>query len=187
MSYTGDIFEPQDFRWNGFWKLASFQAVSAGRPRALGNPEGTCLAGGGHFGLLHWVCVCSLAKSCPTLCDYMDCGPPGSSVHEISQTRMLEWVAISFSRGSSRPRDRTHISCISCIAAEFFSAVPPGYSHLHWISSLWFWYLEDPRPACVSHKQLTFATDPVPLLLLSLLILEGRLSCLGAWHLCPEV
>ena len=43
----------------------------------------------------------------------MDCSPPGSSVHGISQTRMLEWVAISFSRRSSPPRDWTHISCIS--------------------------------------------------------------------------
>ena len=41
----------------------------------------------------------------------MDCSPPGSSVHEIFQARILEWVAISFSRASSRPRDRTHVSC----------------------------------------------------------------------------
>ena len=49
------------------------------------------------------------------LCDRVDCGPPGSSVHGISQARILEWVAISYSRGSSQPRDGTHISCISCI------------------------------------------------------------------------
>ena len=42
----------------------------------------------------------------------MNCGPPGSSVHGISQAKILEWVAIFFSRGSSRPRDQTHISCI---------------------------------------------------------------------------
>ena len=42
----------------------------------------------------------------------MDCSPPGSSVHEISQARILEWVAISSSRGSSWPRDQTHISCL---------------------------------------------------------------------------
>ena len=42
----------------------------------------------------------------------MDCSLPGSSVHGISQARILEWVAISFSRGSSRPRDQTSISCI---------------------------------------------------------------------------
>ena len=43
----------------------------------------------------------------------MDCSPPGSSVHGILQARILEWVAISFSRGSSQPRDRTQISCIA--------------------------------------------------------------------------
>ena len=48
---------------------------------------------------------------CPTLCDPMDCSPPGSSVSGISQARISQWVAISSSRGSSWPRDRTHISC----------------------------------------------------------------------------
>ena len=47
------------------------------------------------------------------LCDPMDCSPPGSSVHGILQARILEWVAISFSRGSSRPRDQTQISHIA--------------------------------------------------------------------------
>ena len=46
-----------------------------------------------------------VVKSCPTLCDPMDCNPPGSSVHGLLQARTLEWVAISSSRGSSRPRD----------------------------------------------------------------------------------
>ena len=55
------------------------------------------------------VCVCSVTQSCPALCDPMGCSPPGSSVHRISQARILEWVAISYSRASSRPRDRTRI------------------------------------------------------------------------------
>ena len=46
-----------------------------------------------------------VAQSCPTLCDLIDCSLPGSSVHGIFQARMLEWVAVSFSRGSSRPSD----------------------------------------------------------------------------------
>ena len=54
------------------------------------------------------------AQSCPTLCDPMDCSLPGFSVHGIFQAGILEWVAISFSRGSSWPRDWTHISCVSC-------------------------------------------------------------------------
>ena len=49
--------------------------------------------------------VCSVTQSCPTVFDLMDCNPPGSSVLGILQARMLEWVAISSSRESSRPRD----------------------------------------------------------------------------------
>ena len=61
------------------------------------------------------LCMCSLAQLCPTLCDPMDCSPPGSSVHGILQARILEWVALPFSRGFSQPRDQAHISCVSCI------------------------------------------------------------------------
>ena len=56
--------------------------------------------------------IWSVAQSCPTLWDPMDCSLPGSSFHRILQTRVLEWVAISFSRGSSQPRDRTPVSGI---------------------------------------------------------------------------
>ena len=54
-----------------------------------------------------------VAQSCPTLCDPMDCSLPGFSVHGIFQARVLERVAISFSRGSSWPRDRPQVSCIA--------------------------------------------------------------------------
>ena len=50
------------------------------------------------------------AQSCPTLCNPMECSPPGSGIHGVFQARVLEWVAISFSRGSSQPRDRTWVS-----------------------------------------------------------------------------
>ena len=63
---------------------------------------------------------------CVQLCDLMDCSPPGSSVHGISQARIPEWVAIPSSRGSSPPRDQTRISCI---AGRFFTAEPPGLPH----------------------------------------------------------
>ena len=56
---------------------------------------------------------CMRAQSSPTPCNPMNCSPPASSVHSIFQARILERVAISFSRGSSQPRDRTCISCIS--------------------------------------------------------------------------
>ena len=59
------------------------------------------------------VCVC--AQSCLTLCDSKDWSPPGSSVHGIFQAKILEWVAIPFSRGSFQPRDQIFTSCISCI------------------------------------------------------------------------
>ena len=62
-----------------------------------------------------------VAQSCPTLRDPMDCSPPGSSVHEIFQARILAWVAISFSRGSSQPRDQTWISHV---LGRFFPNAP---------------------------------------------------------------
>ena len=63
-------------------------------------------------------CVCSVAQSCPTLCNPKDCNPPGSSVHGILQARILVWVAMPFSRGSSWPRDLTHVSYVSCIGRK---------------------------------------------------------------------
>ena len=59
-----------------------------------------------------------VTQSCPTLSDPMNCSPPGSSVSGILQARILEWVAIPFSRGSSQPRDWTWVSCI---AGRFFT------------------------------------------------------------------
>ena len=56
-------------------------------------------------------------------CDPMDCSPPGSSVHAIFRARMLEWVALSFSRGSSWPREWTRVSCF---AGGFFTTESPG-------------------------------------------------------------
>ena len=54
-----------------------------------------------------------VSKSCPALCHPKDCSLPASSAHGVFQARVLEWVAISFSRGSFRPRDQTHVSCVS--------------------------------------------------------------------------
>ena len=60
-------------------------------------------------------CLCAkLHHLCPTLCDPMDCSPPGSSVRGILQARILKWVAMPSSRESSLPRDRTQVSCIFC-------------------------------------------------------------------------
>ena len=60
------------------------------------------------------VCVCVSAQSCSTLCDPMGCCPPGSLVHVIFKARILEWLAISFSRGSSWARDQTWVSWSWC-------------------------------------------------------------------------
>ena len=59
-----------------------------------------------------------VAQSCLTLCNTMDCSPPGSSLHGILQARRLEWVTIPFSRRSSQPRDQTQVSHI---AGGFFT------------------------------------------------------------------
>ena len=68
---------------------------------------------------------------CPTFYGPMDCSPPGSSIHRIFQARVLEWIAISFSRGSSWPRDRTWVSCIAgrcfTIWATLFSTPSPAF------------------------------------------------------------
>ena len=105
-------------------------------------------------GLLQHHNCCFVAKLCPTLCDRVDCGLPGSSVHGISQARILEWVTIFFSRRSSRPRDLTTTTIRK---HQFFSAQPSLWSNSHicaWLmekSQLWlyrslsakwcFWFL----------------------------------------------
>ena len=62
----------------------------------------------------YWMAILKgeVAQSCLTLCDPMDCSLPAFSVHGILQARILEWVTISFSRGSSQPRDQTRVSRI---------------------------------------------------------------------------
>ena len=69
--------------------------------------------------VISWLYVCVLVtQSCLTFFDPIDCSPQGSSVHGFLQSKILEWVAIPFSRGSSCPRDGTQVSCI---AGRFFT------------------------------------------------------------------
>ena len=78
-------------------------------------------------------CVHSTAQLYPTLCNPMDCNPPDSFVYGIFQSRILEWVAISSSRGSSWPRDQTWVFRISCTAGRSFTkADPPGKPKKDW-------------------------------------------------------
>ena len=76
-----------------------------------------------------------VAQSCPTLCDSVDCSLPASSVHGILQVRMLEWVAISFPKGSSRSRDRTCVDR-TCLAGRHFN---PWATRQALTTSWWVW------------------------------------------------
>ena len=80
---------------------------------------------------------CCVTQSCPTLCNPMDCSPPGSAVHGILQARILERVVISFSRGSSQPRDWTQVSLI---ASGFFTiwATRETLKHLQCFLNLYY-------------------------------------------------
>ena len=89
-------------------------------------------------GLQHQTCsaqVCSVSKSCPTLCNPVACSPPGSSVRRIFLARILEWVVTPSSRGSSWARDQTHVSWIT---GGFFTTAPPGKTRpaVHWLFNL---------------------------------------------------
>ena len=66
-----------------------------------------------HHNLFCYESESEVGQSCPTFCDPVDYSPPGSSVHGILPARILEWVAISYSRGSSQLRDRTQVFCIA--------------------------------------------------------------------------
>ena len=96
----------------------------------------------------------------------MDCSPPGSSVHGILQARILKWVAMLSSRGSSQPRDRTWVSCNSWIAGRLFTAEPPGKtewclpfsywaSHSTYMGNRVFWH-----PFCCPSRSINSRTSP---------------------------
>ena len=93
----------------------------------------------------------SVIQSSPTLCDPMDCSPPGSSVHGILQARILEWVAISFSRGSSCSRDQTRVFHI---AGRFFIIWATREQRKPISSLSW----------CSTHKFRPFSSAPNPYL-----------------------
>ena len=94
----------------------------------------------------HTCCThAKLLQLCLTQCDPMNSSLPGSSVHGILQARILELVAMPFSRASSWPRDQTHVSCI---AGRFLTAEPRGNSRHLWgciFSSQWFTLLWEQR------------------------------------------
>ena len=73
-----------------------------------------------HFRFLYYIKKALVALSCQTLCNPMDCSPPGTSVHGmlILQTKILKWITMPFSKGSSRHKDLTHVSYVSCIGTQ---------------------------------------------------------------------
>ena len=82
------------------------------------SPPGSSVHGIFQARVLEWGAALVMSNS---LQPYIDCSPPGSSLHGILQARILEWVAMASSRGSSQPRDWTHVSYVSCIAGRFFT------------------------------------------------------------------
>ena len=117
----------------------------------VGNQDSNpgCLAPEPHsscsiFTLYRSKCVLVI-QLCPTLCNPMDCSPPGSSVHEIFQASILEWVAISF-RGSSQPRDWTQVSCT---AGGFFTDWATRVRTLKMRSILLMWDLASEFSVCL--------------------------------------
>ena len=85
------------------------------------------------------LCSCSVAQLCLTLWDPMDCTPPGSYVHGISQAIILEWVVISYSRGSSPPKDPTHISGIFYIGKQILYHCATWEAHMGAENLPWPW------------------------------------------------
>ena len=82
--------------------------------------------------------TCSVTQSCPTLCDHMIYSPPCSSVHGILQARVLEWIAMSSSRGSARPRDPTQSSVFPTLVGVFLTNWATWEVHfLFWLLSKW--------------------------------------------------
>ena len=83
--------------WERFFKQGNVQIRAAKWRAPNGHTEGES----------------EVTQSCPTLCDPVDCSLSGSSIHGIFQARVLEWIAISLSKGSSQPRNWTRVSCIA--------------------------------------------------------------------------
>ena len=103
-------------------------------------------------------------QSCSTLCDAMEWSPPDSSVRGILQARILEWVTMPSSRGSFRPRNQTHISCVSCIAGRFFTQWAAWEAQLYPLGpylirmTLFLYCSHSPRPS-VLHVSLYYGSN----------------------------
>ena len=84
-----------------------------------------------------------VTQLCPIVCDFMDYSPQSSFVHGILQERIMEWIAIPFSKGSSLPRDWTQMSYI---AGRFFTSWTTGEAHLYLIPNIFYHPVRKPIP-----------------------------------------
>ena len=118
-----------------------------------------------NMGVCMCVCVCVCTQSRLILCGSMDCILPGPSVYGIFQARILEWVAVSSSRGSFQRRDCTQVSCVSCIGSRIF---------YHWATEK-PWSLEFPKRKLQCH----------PLCMTMLLLrCQGKSGVGTHWYWC---
>ena len=129
---TADLCYPSEVKWSCLVMSDSVwpHRRQPTRPRHPWDSPGKNTGVRCHF-LLQCMKVKSeseVAQSCPTLSDPVDCSLPGSSVHGIFQARVLEWIAISFSRGSSWPRNQTWVSRIAgrCFTVWATREATPG-------------------------------------------------------------
>ena len=95
--------------------------------------------------------MCGFTQLCLTVWDLRDCSPPSCSVHEIIPARILEWVVILSSGGSSWPRDWTHISCVSCIGRQILYHWASWEAPMHWTNEY-----KKYDPWCCDDKKCAF-------------------------------
>ena len=112
-------WQARGFKMNMKWQIFPFKGHLLNEPQTMFKipPSQSDFS-------FPWSYVCSVIRSCPKPWNPLDYSPPGSSVHGIFQAGILEWVAISSSRGFFWPRDRIHVSWVSCVAGRFCITEP---------------------------------------------------------------
>ena len=107
----GDLPDPGIEPWSPALEADALTSEPPGKPKVtLTAVKNFKMHSGSNKAGYFCCCHCLVTKLCPTFCDPVDCSPPGFSVHGILQARILEWGAISFSRGSFQPRNQTRVS-----------------------------------------------------------------------------